>query len=133
MNTQLQRTIPQLLETSAQKFPDNVLMWEKRTDAYKGSTYTEIQQRVRQCAAGFMSIGLQKGERAALISEGRNDWVVAELGILYAGAINVPVSVKVDELTDLKFRLAHSGCRMAVVSGGHVHKIRAIQNDLPEL
>ncbi|MEW5797373.1 MAG: AMP-binding protein [Bacteroidota bacterium] len=133
MNTELQRTIPQLLETSTQKFPNNVLMWEKKTDAYKGTTYSEIRQQVHQCAAGLMSLGIAAGDRLALISEGRNDWVVSELGILYAGAINVPISVKVDELSDLKFRIAHSGARMAIVSGGHAHKLRAIEKDLPEL
>jgi long-chain acyl-CoA synthetase len=80
-----------------------------------------------------MSLGLAKGDRVALIAEGRNDWVMAELGILYCGAVNVPVSVKIDELDDLKFRLLHAGCRMAIVSQGQVGKIRAIRNDLPEL
>ncbi len=108
-------------------------MWEKKTDSYNGSTYAEIHSIVRLCAAGLISIGINKGDRLALISEGRNDWVISELGILYAGAINVPLSVKLDELSDLKFRLAHSGCRMVIVSGGHVHKVRAIKNDLAEL
>jgi long-chain acyl-CoA synthetase len=43
------------------------------------------------------------------------------------------VSVKIDELDDLKFRLLHAGCRMAIVSQGQIGKIRAIRNDLPEL
>lgn len=133
MNTDHHRTLPQLFEESVQKYSDNILLWEKKSASYRGSTYAEIHTRVRYCAAGLMSIGINAGDRLALISEGRNDWVVAELGILYTGAINVPISVKVDELSDLKFRLAHSGCRMVIVSGGHVHKIRAIENDLPEV
>jgi long-chain acyl-CoA synthetase len=133
MKTSLQRTIPQLFETSVQQYPENVLMWEKRTDAYHGTTYRQLHETVQRCAAGLIGIGINKGDRIALISEGRNDWVTSELGILYAGAINVPISVKVDELTDLKFRIAHSGCRMVIVSGGHLHKIRSIKRDLPEL
>jgi long-chain acyl-CoA synthetase len=133
MKPQVQRTIPQLFEQSVQQFPRNILLWEKRTDAYQGTTYTQTHERVQLCASGLMGIGVNKGDRIALISEGRNDWVVAELGILYAGAINVPISVKLDELTDLKFRIAHSGCKMIIVSGGHVHKIRSIYGDLPEL
>ena len=34
------------------------------------------------------------------------------------------ISIKVDELGDLKFRLAHSGCRLAVVSRSQLGKIR---------
>lgn len=128
-----QRTLPQLLEDSSKKFADNTLMWEKKTDNYVGTTYAEIKNLVYKFAAGLISQGIQKGDRLALISEGRNYWVISELGVLYTGAINVPISTKVDELSDLKFRLAHSGCRMVVVSQNHVEKIRKIKNDLPDL
>ncbi|MFO7694102.1 MAG: AMP-binding protein [Vicinamibacterales bacterium] len=127
------RTLPQLFETSADRFAGRVMMLEKRSDRYEGTTYAAMRVLVRRFAAGLMSLGLEKGDRVALVSEGRNAWVMAELGILYCGAINVPVSVKIDELDDLKFRLLHAGCRMAIVSQGQVAKIRAIKNDLPDL
>ena len=128
-----QRTLPQLFEDSVAKYPNNILMWEKKGDSYKGTTYREMQTPVHQCAAGLLHLGISKGDRLALMSEGRNDWVVSELGILFTGAINVPLSVKIDELSDLKFRLAHSGCRTVIVSGAQAQKIRVIKNDLPEL
>lgn len=133
MSTNLQRTLPQLFETSAAQFAANIALWEKKSDAFKGTTYSELQISIHQCAAGLLSIGIAKGDRIALISEGRNDWVISELGMLYAGAVNVPLSVKLDELSDLKFRLLHSGCRMVIVSGGHAHKVRAIAHDLSEV
>ncbi|MDP1677167.1 MAG: AMP-binding protein [Bacteroidota bacterium] len=133
MKNSSQRTIPTLLEKSCTNFPSNILLWEKKTDVYQGLTYSQVKEQVYLCAAGLMSMGIQKGDRIALISEGRNDWVISEVGMLYAGAINVPISVKLDELVDLKFRLLHSGARMVIVSGGHVHKIRSIENDLPDL
>jgi long-chain acyl-CoA synthetase len=128
-----ERTLPRLFEDSVAKYADNVLMWEKPADTYEGTTYRDMRERVRAFAAGLMGLGLGKGDRVALISEGRNDWVMSELGILYAGAIDVPISVKIEELSDLKFRLAHSGCRMAVVSSSQVEKIRRVKHDLAEL
>ncbi|MFZ4621067.1 MAG: AMP-dependent synthetase/ligase [Bacteroidota bacterium] len=133
MNKSSQRTIPNLLEQSCLQYPNNILLWEKKRDAYQGITYLQTKEQVYACAAGLMNIGIAKGERIALVSEGRNDWVIAEAGMLYAGAVNVPLSVKIDELSDLKFRLMHSGARMVIVSGGHAHKIRSVKNDLPEL
>ena len=133
MTDSVQRTIPQLLEESAARYPNNIMMLEKSEGDYRGSTYRDIRQRVYEAAAGLMDLGIQKGDRLALISEGRNDWVVMELAILYAGAVNVPLSVKIEELTDLRFRLAHSGCRMVVVSGTQVQKIRELKKDLPDL
>jgi long-chain acyl-CoA synthetase len=127
------RTLPRLFEQSADRFAGNVQMLEKRGDKYEGTTYADMRVLVHRFGAGLMSLGLEKGDRVALISEGRNDWVIGELGILYCGAVDVPISVKIDELSDLKFRLLHSGCKMAIVSQGQVGKIRQIKNDLPEL
>ncbi|HYA48283.1 MAG TPA: AMP-binding protein [Burkholderiales bacterium] len=128
-----ERTIPQLFETSVASFPDNVLMWEKKDGRYQGTTYRAARTLVHAFAAGLKTLGLGRGERAALIAEGRNDWLVSELGVLYNGAVNVPISVKIDELSDLKFRLSHSGTKCVIVSRSQVGKIRQIKGDLPEL
>jgi long-chain acyl-CoA synthetase len=129
----IQRTIPQLFEDSVKKFPVNTLMWEKTSDKYESTSYLEMKKNVQDFAGGLLKYGICKGDRIGLISEGRKLWVVAELGILYTGAVNVPISTKIDELTDLKFRLSHSGCRLVVASGIQTQKIRKIKNDLPDL
>lgn len=128
-----ERTLVQLFESSVESYGDNILMWQKKTDAYEGTTYREIQKSVHAFAAGLLALGIQKGDRVALISEGRNEWVIAELGILFTGAINVPLSVKIEERADLKFRLSHSGCRFVVVSKNHAQKVLDIKNDLSDL
>ncbi len=127
------RTLPWLLETGVQLHADSVLMWEKRDGQYRPFSYRQIQERVHAAAAGLMSMGIQPGDRVGLISEGRNDWVVSELGILYAGGINVPLSIKIEEPSELKFRLAHSGCRIVIVSGNQARKLDPIKRDLPDL
>ena len=128
-----ERTLPQLFEDSVRTYPNNVLMWEKRDGRYQGTTYLQARPLIHRFAAGLKALGLAKGDRAALISEGRNDWLVSELGVLYNGAVNVPISVKIDELSDLKFRLAHSGSKFVIVSKSQAGKIRQIKADLPEL
>ncbi len=128
-----QRTLPVLFEESVKKYSNNILMWEKTGEKFEGASYSEIQKSVHNFAAGLLKYGINKGDRIALISEGRKYWVVAELGILFTGAINVPISTKIDELNDLKFRLAHSGCRLVVASQQQAMKIRKIKNDLPDL
>jgi long-chain acyl-CoA synthetase len=127
------KTIPQLFEESVEKFGNNVMMLEKKGDQYRPSTYKEIHTQVRRFAAGLIGEGIKKGDRIGLIAEGRNDWVISELGILYTGAINVPLSVKIEELPELEFRLAHSGCKMVVVSGLQASKVYAIKNNLADL
>lgn len=128
-----ERTLPQLFEDSVKAYSQNVLMWEKKDGRFQGTTYLEARTLVHHFAAGLTTLGLRKGDRAALISEGRNTWLVSELGILYNGAVNVPISIKIDELKDLKFRLAHSGSRFVIVSKSQVGKVRQIKAELPEL
>jgi long-chain acyl-CoA synthetase len=128
-----QRTIPTMFEESVQKFSHNVLMWEKKNDKFEGLTYEEMQKLVHRFSAGLIKLGIQKGDRLALIAEGRNYWVMSELGILFAGGVNVPISVKIEELNDLKFRIVHSECKMVIVSQNQVGKIRKIKRSLPEL
>jgi long-chain acyl-CoA synthetase len=126
------KTLIELFETSVQKFPNNPQLWEKLTDKYIPSTYKEIQQSVYQFGAGLMSLGLKKGDRSGLLSEGRNYWLISELSVLYCGAINVPLSVKL-EASELKFRLEHSGAKMIIISAGQAPKLAEIIDQLPSL
>lgn len=127
------KTIIELFETSVAKYPDNIYLWEKRDGKYQGITYRQTHNEVMRFAAGLLKLGLQKGERVGLISEGRNAWIIGELGILYAGGINVPLSVKLDAANELMFRLKHSGAKMLLVSANHAGKAEEIRDQLPSL
>jgi long-chain acyl-CoA synthetase len=126
-------TLPALFEASVERFADNVLVREKRDGAWQGTTYRDLRTLVHRCAAGLSHLGLARGERVALISEGRREWPVSELGILYAGGINVPISVKIEEAGELRFRLDHAGCRMAIASGAQARKVLGLRQSLPGL
>jgi long-chain acyl-CoA synthetase len=121
------KTIVELLESSAEKYADNPYLLEKRIDKYEATTYRETK------AAGFMAMGLNKGDRVALLSEARTDWVISELGILHTGAVNVPLSIILKEGADLKFRIEHSESRWIIVSRSQLVKIKPIREDLKSL
>ena len=127
------KTLNHLFEESVEKYADNVYILEKKTTEYEGYTYKQIRKEVHDFAAGLMKLGIQKGDRMALMSEGRKNWPVAELGMLYAGAIDVPLSVKIEEPSEIKFRLDHSETRMIVVSGNQARKFKELKHQLPTL
>jgi long-chain acyl-CoA synthetase len=127
------RTLIGLFEDCVAKYSDNVFLLEKKNNKYKGSTFSEVQDKVYQFAAGLISLGIKKGDRIALLSEGRNDWVISELGIFYAGAVNVPLSVRLTEPSELKFRLAHSGARFIIASKNQARKLIPVKNSLESL
>jgi long-chain acyl-CoA synthetase len=127
------KTIVDLLENSAQKYPDNPYLLEKKTDKYEATTYRETKEQAYKVAAGLLSLGIKKGDRIALLSESRTDWVISELGIIHAGAVSVPLSILLREGADLKFRLDHSESRWVIVSGQQLNKINLIKQDLRNL
>lgn len=125
------RSLPQFFEDHVVMYSNNPLMWEKKTDKFESSTYKDIQLQVHRFAAGLISLGINKNDKITLLSEGRNAWLISELGMLYAGAVNVPLSVKLTEPPELKFRIVHSESRFVIVSANQLTKIRDLRNELP--
>lgn len=106
---------------------------EKVGSEWQNTTYKQVQDLVYRIGAGFQAIGVKKGDNMALLSEGRNLWVASELAMFYAGAVNVPLSIKLEESNDLLFRLQHGDAKFIVVSGNQLKKIRKIVDQLPLL
>lgn len=126
-------TIIDLLNESVEKFSKNPFLWEKITDKFIPTTYSETKEITHVWAAGLIDLGVKPGEKTALLSEGRNAWIIGELAVLHTGAINVPLSIKLEENNDLIFRLQHSEAKYILVSGGQLTKIRQIISQLPNI
>jgi long-chain acyl-CoA synthetase len=126
------KSLIQFFEESVEKYSSNVYLWEKPNEKYEGTTYEETRKQVYEFAAGLVKLGIKKGDRLSLISEGRNSWVIGELGILYSGAINVPLSVKLNP-DEIKFRINHSGSRMILVSSIQAQKLKKIVSECTTL
>lgn len=123
-------SIIDLFNNTVNKFASNPFLWEKTDKEFTPTTYLETKQQVHVLTAGLLKLGVNPGDKIALLSEGRNAWIIGELAILHAGAINVPLSIKLEESNDLIFRLVHSEASMIMVSGGQLKKIRAIADGL---
>jgi len=120
----------QFFENSVEKYADNNFLWEKPEDKFVPLTYSETKEKIEELAWGFLALGLKKGDRVALLSEGRNYWLISELALIYAGCINVPLSTKLDADSDLSFRLNHSESRFVIVSKTQLPKIRLVKGQL---
>jgi long-chain acyl-CoA synthetase len=126
------KSLIQFFEESVDKFSNNVYLWEKPNEKYEGTTYGEARKQVYEFAAGLISAGIKKGDRISLISEGRNNWVIGELGVLYTGATNVPLSVKLNP-DEIKFRINHSESRMVLVSSIQAQKLKEVIHECPTI
>lgn len=126
-------TIIDLFNQSVRLYASNPFLWEKVTTEFVPTTYQETLEQTHRIAAGLIALGVKPGDKISLLSEGRNAWITGELGILHTGAINVPLSIKLEESNDLIFRIQHSESAYVVVSGGQLRKIRTIMEQLPDV
>ena len=126
-------TIIDFVEKYVAKFSKNPFLWEKNLDTNKWepTTYEETLAKAKRIAAGLMALGVQKGEKVSYLSEGRDMWVIGELGVLYAGAVNVPLSIKLGETNDLVFRVKHSDSKYVITSKFQLPKIRKVLPECP--
>ena len=124
-------TIIDFVEKYTSVYADKTFLREKVDGKWTETSFRKTRNEGRILAAGFMSLGLQKGEKVAMISEGRNQWIFTELGILYAGAVNVPLSFKLESDQDLLFRINHSDSRFIVASQSQIAKVRRVIGRCP--
>ncbi len=123
-------TIIEFVEKYTREFSSHVFLREKVDGKWTETTFEQTRKEGCRIGAGLMAMGLAKGDRVSLLSEGRNMWILAELGILYAGGVSVPLSIKLEESNDLTFRIQHSESRFVIVSGQQLPKIRRIISQL---
>ena len=89
-------TIIDFVNKYAEKYQNDTFLREKVDGVWTETSFVKTRDESKVLAAGFMALGLAKGEKVSLIAEARPAWVITELGILFAGGVNVPLSYKLE-------------------------------------
>jgi len=126
------QTLIDLLDFAVEKFPENTYLHEKRGSEWHKLTYHQTRQKVHEFGAGLLKLGVEFGDRIPLLSEGRDSWIISELGLLHAGGCSVPLSIRLTP-SEIAFRVKHSGAKIIIVSNNQLPKINEIRNEIPEL
>ena len=124
-------TIIDFVEKYTNEFSELTFLREKVDGVWTETSFRATREEAHKIGAGLVALGLKKGDKVSLLSQGRNLWITSELGILYAGGVNVPLSIKLTESIDLLFRIQHSESRYVIVSEQQLPKIRSIIKDCP--
>ena len=121
MDYQALRSIPALFFSQAAKLGDQPFLWAKRDGAYRRTTWAETDAAVRRLSKGLRELGIEPGDRVALVSENRPEWMIADLAIMSARAITVPAYTTNTE-SDHRHILADSEAKAVIVSGDQLLK-----------
>ncbi len=128
-------TIPDMFQKVTGKFASTTrpaLMY-KTGGKYQGISYADLRSRVEDFAFGLASLGVRRGDRIAIVSENRPEWVVSDQAIVALGAIVVPVyptmSAKQNE-----YIFNDAGVRIAIVSNQfQLSKVMRVRENIPSL
>jgi long-chain acyl-CoA synthetase len=104
-----------LFLTRAGEKGDRPFLWAKRDGAWHSISWAEAARQVAALAASLNRIGLERGDRVALVSENRPEWLIADLGIMAAGCVTVP-TYTTNTTRDHAHILGNSGARAVIVS-----------------
>jgi long-chain acyl-CoA synthetase len=104
-----------------------------RDGTWHAWSFTELGTAVRELARGLAALGLEPGDRVALLGETRPEWTLADAALLAAGFVVVPV-YHTNSPEECRYVVDHSGARAIVVeNAAQLEKIESVRGELPGL
>jgi long-chain acyl-CoA synthetase len=127
------QNLSQLHRAQAERLGPLAALRYKRHGLYRDLSWAHYRADTLACAAALAEAGIRPGDRVGLVAENRVEWLLADMGILAAGAVNVsphaPLTAR-----QIHFQLADAGVRWLFISTVEQRdKIRQIRSELPDL
>ncbi len=85
------RTVPDIFYHSVDTFRKAEHLKYKKDGTWHAISSTELKAAVEELCLGLGTLGVEKGDKVAILSENRPEWAFADLATLAAGAVDVPV------------------------------------------
>ena len=111
----LSGTIPDAVFAVARRWPDRTAAQIREEQGYRRCSFGQFLEQAEGIASSLRRHGLQRGDRVALLSENRPEWLIAYMGIVASGCIVVPLDIQMTS-EDLARLLIRSGAQVGFVS-----------------
>jgi len=124
----MKRTVTALLAEAATEFASVPYIFRKSDAGWFSRTFKETHEEAGLFAAGLVQSRFEPGERVAILADGSPEWVIGEFGIINAGCISVPLSIKLLP-EEIAFRINHCEAAAMLVSRNQLKKVLSVWND----
>lgn len=108
-------TLTEQLTKAVKKTPNNIALQIKKSNGYEKYTYQDLYNNAQSISQNLVNLGIKKNDRIAIILENEPKWSFIYFGILYAGAIAVPLDPQ-STPENLKYFFKDSECKIAFTS-----------------
>jgi long-chain acyl-CoA synthetase len=127
------RSVPHMLRVNARRLGARPALKYRKQGAWVTLGYDAFRERALMVARGLSKLGIRAGDRAAILSENRAGWVIADMGILSAGAVTVPI-YPTSTPEQIEYLLRHCGAQVVFVSTRvQYQKLLQIRPAIPEV
>jgi long-chain acyl-CoA synthetase len=127
------KTMADLAVRAAEKHAGRTAMKYKQGDEWVDVSFEQFGQAVRETALGLMALGLQKGDRAAILANTRPEWAYACFAILSGGGVSVSI-YQTNSPSEVQYVAHHSESKLIFVEDAEqLAKVRACRAELPAL
>jgi len=116
------RTVFEMLNRASVKYANKPYLSQKDDNGWVRTSFSEAKEKAMQLASALIELGVKYEDKLAILSEAKNDWIISELAMLYAGGISVPLSIKLlpEEVTT---RINHSDASVFIISENTLEKV----------
>jgi len=108
-------TLHQMFFARAEDLGNADMVLDGKSGQYKPISWALMAAEVKEVASGLLSLGVQKGDRVAIMAYNRPQWLVVDMAIMAIGAITIPVYHTSSKVTSARI-LKKSGTRVAFVA-----------------
>jgi long-chain acyl-CoA synthetase len=123
--------IADLLVERARTTPDRVLFGIPEGDDWRDVTASEFERQVIALAKGFVSAGVQPGDRIGFLAKTTYEWTLIDFALFYAGAVMVPV-YETSSASQVQWILSDSGAvGLIVETAAHFDTFQTVREELP--
>jgi long-chain acyl-CoA synthetase len=127
------RTIADLLSLAVARYGERVAVKVKRDGAWRDVTFAEVGAIADEIGLGLIDLGIEPGERVAILSRTRPEWTYADFGATEAGAVVVPI-YQTNSPQECEWVLSDSDAvAVFAENGAELAKIEQIRDRLPLL
>lgn len=123
----------ELHRRTAERLGPRVALRHKQAGQFCDLSWADYRRYADDAAAGFTAQGIRIGDRIAILSENRWEWLISDHAILSCGAADVPLHAPL-AAAQVEYQVGHSESRGIVVSGqSQADKVFAVLDALPLL
>ncbi|HWR71548.1 MAG TPA: AMP-binding protein, partial [Nitrospirota bacterium] len=110
------------IQEAVSRYPDKTAIQMQATPGFRKQSYRELLDAIAAVSAGLGRKGIDKGDRVAILSENRPEWIIAYLAVVARGAVVVPLDA---QLTDKEVSLlvASAGSKAVFTSSACRQKL----------